>query len=285
MKQLQKISLFETRDFSRNIDTSLAFIKQNYGAICKAICFFLPLLLVAAYLMPSSLELQSRAGTGNPLSSLEAYGTDGLFAYLAVALSSLLSLVYVISYMKEYSDSADGNVDQSAVWSRFSKAILPVFLCQIVYVICVSVGIILCIVPGVFIAVSCLFYAFVYINEGETIIGSIKRSYYLVKGNWWTVLGYVFLVVFIMAFVSGIFSIPLVFTNIATLFKLDFFVTDTYIFVSTLIAYIGDFFIAPLTTMSVGVLYYSLRNKHEGIDMETKIDDIGLNQEHDNANY
>ncbi|WP_165021385.1 hypothetical protein [Dysgonomonas sp. ZJ279] len=284
MKQSQKINLFETRDLGRNIEAALAFAKQNYGAICKGISFFIPLLLIAAYIMPDTFELQRRLSGVSPLEMLSAYGSDTLLAYLAVGLSSLFSMTYVISYMTEYIDAVDGKVDSAAVWSRFSKVIFPVFVCQLVYMICVSVGTMLCLIPGVFIAVSCMFYAYVYINEGETVIGSLKRSYYLVQGNWWSVFLYVLLVVIVVAIISGIFSIPLLFASIGAVFGLDAFASDTYIFITTLIAYVGDFFVAPLVTITLGMLYYSLRDEKEGINMDTKIDDIGINQDN-NTNY
>lgn len=278
MKQQTKISLFETRDFGGNFDTSLAFIKQNYLTICKAVCFFIPFALIGALVMPSPMEMQSRQTAISSFDDLMGmYGVDTWLAYLFIGLGSLAVCVYTISYMAEYVDSVDGKVETSAIWSRFTKVIFPVFVCQIVYIICVSIGTILCIVPGIFIGVACMFYSYVYIIEGETIIGSLKRSYELVKDSWWISLAFGFTVAILVGIMGSILSVPLTFATIAQMFGIEALSGDIYITITSIIAYVGQLFLSPLTYMAMGIFYFSLRNKNEAIDMESEINNLGTN--------
>ena len=59
MKQQQKIRLYQSRDFSGIFDTSIAFIKQNYGAILKGILVFIPIVLIATCLLMNLLSFSN----------------------------------------------------------------------------------------------------------------------------------------------------------------------------------------------------------------------------------
>lgn len=282
MKEQNKISLFESRNLNRNLEVSFSFIKQNYGAICKAISFFIPIVLLSAYLMPDMIEIQSRSsGSMNVIDILRNYGTDFWLAYLFIGLAGYLTSVYTVCYMAEYAQS-DLPVQSSAVWEKFKKAFVPLFICQLLYTLIVFLASIFCILPGVFLGVSMIFYSFVYVVEGETMTGALKRSYNLVKGNWWNVFGYVLLFGILVYIVSAMFSIPLGLATLGHMLEIDFFTNSIYHLVAGVIAYVGDLFVAPVMYIALGIIYFSLRNSDEGIDLETRIDEIGGKEEHPN---
>lgn len=278
---MEKINLFESRDMGRSFELSFSFLKQNYGAICKGILVFVPLLLLAAFFMPSQSDLNtSMSGVSSPLAMLSAMGGMWL-TYFLIGIASLLSTTYTVCYMAEYAASEDGNITSGAVWNRVKKNILSLFITQILYGLAVGIGLMFCIAPGIFIAVSLMFYPFVIVVEGESVIDSLKRSYYIVQGNWWSTFGYGFLVVIVIYIVSMIFSIPSSLASLGSLFNSDLLKSDLYHYTTSLIAYVGQFFIAPIAYIAFGVLYFSLRNNEEGVDLETRIDGMGG----DNGNY
>ncbi|MFT3994483.1 MAG: hypothetical protein QM660_09255 [Dysgonomonas sp.] len=271
-----KINLFGTRDFGQNFDMSIAFVKQNYVAILKNICFFIPLILIGALIMPSPMEIQSRQQAITSLSDIfNVYGIDSLIAYICIGLASLASATYTISYMAEYVKSETKEVNSSAVWSNFGKVILPLFICQIVYIICVTIGTILCIIPGIFIAISCAFYSYTYIVEEETIIGSLKRSYELVKGNFWITFGFGLVIGIVVSIIGSLFSIPLMLSSIGQVLGIETFSSSMYVITTSIISYGGQLLISPISYMALGVFYFNLRNQNEGIDMKENIDNLG----------
>lgn len=271
-----KINLFGTRDFGQNFDMSIAFVKQNYVAILKNICFFIPLILIGALIMPSPMEIQSRQQAITSVSDIfNVYGIDSLIAYICIGLASLASATYTISYMAEYVKSETKEVNSSAVWSNFGKVILPLFICQIVYIICVTMGTILCIIPGIFIAISCAFYSYTYIVEEETIIGSLKRSYELVKGNFWITFGFGLVIGIVVSIIGSLFSIPLMLSSIGQVLGIETFSSSMYVITTSIISYGGQLLISPISYMALGVFYFNLRNQNEGIDMKENIDNLG----------
>lgn len=274
---MEKIKLYETRDFSSNFDTTLNFIKQNYGAILKPLLIVIPLILVAVLLMPdqSDIEYDFR----DPWS---VYGQIFTFKYfianLFIWLSLFVVMLYTTCYMAVYAKSPDGTVKSSEVWPKVFSSILPVFAASILYSILTAIGFVLCIIPGIIVLVYLYFYMYAYIVEETGVVESLQRSYELVKGNWWVTLGYLIVFGIISFILSLIFAIPTLLVTLGAYMQIDFLTSDIFVYITSLIAYLGDVLVYPVVYIAGGVMYFSYRNQLEGIDMESDIDNIGNSQ-------
>lgn len=271
---MEKIKLYETRDFSGNFDTTLNFIKQNYGAILKPILIVIPVILLAVYLQPDTSNIV--VDPENLLATYAQFLTFQFFiANFLIGLALFIVMLYTTCYMAEYAKSVDGKVNTSNVWPKVFGAILPVFAASILYSILVIVGSILCIIPGIMIFVYLYFYMYVYIVEDRSVVDSLQRSYELVKGNWWVTFGYLIVFGIISFLLSLIFSIPTLFVTIGTLMDIKFFTGDVFIYITSFISSIGEVLVYPIVYIAGGVMYFSYRNQLEGLDMESDIDNIG----------
>lgn len=274
---MEKIKLYETRDFSSNFDTTLNFIKQNYGAILKPLLIVIPLILISVLLMPdhSDIEYDFR----DPWSAYGQIFTFKFFlANLFVWLSLFVVMLYTTCYMAVYAKSPDGIVKSSDVWPKVFGAILPVFAASILYSILVIIGSIFCLIPGIIVAVYLYFYMYAYIVEETGVVESLQRSYELVKGNWWVTLGYLIVFGIISFILSLIFAIPTLLVTLGAYMQIDFLTSDVFVYITNLIAHLGDILVYPVTYIAGGVMYFSYRNQLEGIDMESDIDNIGNSQ-------
>lgn len=274
---MEKIKLYETRDFSSNFDTTLNFIKQNYGAILKPLLIVIPLILVAVLLMPdqSDIEYDFR----DPWS---VYGQIFTFKYfianLFIWLSLFVVMLYTTCYMAVYAKSPDGTVKSSEVWPKVFSSILPVFAASIIYTILMCIGFVFCLIPGIIIFVYLYFYMYAYIVEDTGVVESLQRSYELVKGNWWVTLGYLIVFGIISFILSLIFAIPTLLITLGAYMQIDFLTSEVFVYITSLIAHLGDVLVYPVTYIAGGVMYFSYRNQLEGIDMESDIDNIGNSQ-------
>jgi len=269
---MEKIKLYETRDFSGNFDTTLNFIKQNYGAILKPVLIVIPIILVAVFLQPdlSELDIDYR----DPWKIYSQFLTISNLLYW---IASFLVMLYTACYMAEYVKTSDGKVNPSNVWSKVFGAILPVFAASILYGIVVAIGAMLCLIPGIIAAIYLYFYMYAYIVEEKGVIDSLQRSYELVKGNWWSTLGYLFVWGVISVILSLIFAIPTLLVTLGAYMQVDFLTSDVFVYITDLISGLGEMLIAPIMYVAGGVMYFSYRNQLEGIDMESDIDNIGGN--------
>ncbi|GAB6008891.1 DUF7847 domain-containing protein [Dysgonomonas reticulitermitis] len=274
---MEKIKLYETRDFSGNFDTTLNFIKQNYGAILKPLLLVIPVILLAVYLQPNTSDIQ--IDYGNPWATYAELFTFKFFlSTFLIWLSLFIVMLYTTCYMAEYAKSADGKVNTANVWPKVFASILPVLAASIIYSVLMIIGFILCLIPGIIIAVYLYFYMYVYIVEDRGVVDSLQRSYELVKGNWWVTLGYLIVFGIISFLLSLIFAIPTLLVTIGSFMQIDFFTSDVFVYITSFIAKIGDVLVYPIVYIAGGVMYFSYRNQLEGIDMESDIDNIGGSQ-------
>lgn len=274
---MKKIKLYETRDFSSNFDTTLNFIKQNYGAILKSVLIVIPVILLAVYIQPNTSDIQ--VDYQNPWAVFAQVFTFKFFlAYFLIWLSLFIVMLYTTCYMAEYAKSADGKVDTANVWPKVFASILPVLAASILYSILVTVGTVLCIIPGIMIAVYLYFYMYVYIVEDRGVVDSLQRSYELVKGNWWVTFGYLIVFGIISFILSLIFMIPSLFVTLGSAMQIDFFTGDVFTYIASFIENIGQVLVYPIVYIAGGIMYFSYRNQLEGLDMESDIDNIGGSQ-------
>lgn len=74
-------------------------------------------------------------------------------------------------------------------WKRFAKYLWLVILVSFF----VTLASLFLVIPGIIVAIYLSFYSYVFIIEGEKGMNALKRSWSLVKGNWWKVFGRLFL--------------------------------------------------------------------------------------------
>ncbi|MBD8388045.1 EI24 domain-containing protein [Dysgonomonas sp. BGC7] len=278
MEEQKRINLVTERDFSENFDLALTFIKQNYGAILKPICIFIPIFLIAIYLIPNTqnVSMSSMAAYDNPIDMYKSlFPIGAIIAYFITGISMYLTILYTITYMATYAKSTDGIVKSSDIWNRVKKVMIPLFLGSILFSLLVGIGTIFCIIPGIIIYVYLGFYMYTYINEDLGIIDSFQRSFNLVKNNWWVTFGFGLIFGILFFIVSMIFSIPSYIAILGPTLDIEFLKSDIYMYVATLISSLGSFLLYPLLYMAMGILYYSHVAKLDGTDMDSEIENIG----------
>lgn len=278
MEKAQKIKLFGSRDFSGNFDMTLNFLKQNYLSILKGMLVLIPVYLIISYLTPTTASLTPSADMyGGAFSTfMSIFTINFVIAYILIIIVSLATFLYITSYMALYAKSPDGIVKSADVWSKVAKAFLPILGASIIFGILVSIGFILCIIPGIIVYVYLGFYCYVYVSEEKGVIDSFYRSYELVTNNWWVTFGYGFVFLLVVSIIGGIFSVPAYLAALGPILQIDFLSGAVYGYISGFISYIGTFILYPVLYVAMGVMYFSHRNKVEGVDIETEIDNIGI---------
>jgi MFS family permease len=128
----------------------------------------------------------------------------------------------------------------------------------------------------------------VLVIEKKGVFGSIKRSFSLIKNNYWRILGCILLfsitvsalrssIDTVMAAVSGIIYLIFKFLNINQDF-LTFF-TMVYGYASWPINLVTWMVISPIAVIMISMLYFNQRFKKEGYDIILKLKEIQKNDE------
>ncbi len=126
---------------------------------------------------------------------------------------------------------------------------------------------------AVYLGVAWALAVYVAVIEHEGAFASIKRSRELVKGNWWRVLGVTFLVGLIVILVQFIFAIPSVLLNMPVQFLgSSSTASASAITMSTIFDTVGTIVTGPIIYIACLLLYYDLRARKEGLDLELMAD-------------
>lgn len=159
-------------------------------------------------------------------------------------------------------------------------AVVAILLVVLAAAVSAPFAVVLGIVLGIgaflsIIAVSVLlsFAPAVLILEGTTVTDSLRRSWRLVRSNFWRVLGIELLTMLIVSFVQQVVVVPV--TLMGTLLAFSNGTSLIWI-VSVTIAYIlGATISAAFTSAVTALLYINVRMRREGLDVELAMQAAG----------
>jgi hypothetical protein len=144
--------------------------------------------LALAFEDPEALERMSEAQLREVFMAITRAGMIIGFTSLAVYGVLFLAAARAVAEHLAVAPSGDSVVG-SALSSLVSWAIAFILL-----VFAVTAGLVLFIIPGIWLAVSMSMVAPVVAVEKRGPLGAIRRSFTLVKGNWWETFGFLLLV-------------------------------------------------------------------------------------------
>ena len=238
MENFNFIEFHRTRDFSRKLNATFEFVKQNFKPLGKSILFIAgPPVLVASLVGGSFMsEFMSFSMGGNPTEEMENYFTSVSFWLQALLMlvfftvSGVMNIATINNYLLLYEKKRTNKIEVAEVWERvratFWMYFSTVFLFMLVLiaagiVMAIPVGILGAISPFlVFFGVLFLYCGMIYLFFGAALVFIIRayeekgffeavgRSFKLVKDKWWSTFGLIFVLYLIVGVSSYIFLIP-----------------------------------------------------------------------------
>jgi hypothetical protein len=179
---------------------------------------------------------------------------DGLVSLASSFIVTILGLIIAVlagylvqaALVKSVQDIRDGRADLSVgeTVAAGNAVLLPVAGAAILAGIAIAIGLVLIIVPGLFLITIWAVIIPVIVIERTGALNSFGRSYQLVKGHGWHVFGTLVLAWIIQLVVSIVLGV--------LLFALPLFLRNA---VSTLVT--GSL-VAPFTALIVTLIYYRL---------------------------
>lgn len=291
--QHEPVKFKQVRDFGDIFNVTFSFIGAEYKNLGKAVLYYaLPFLIITAISgVLLSIEQQKFysadlfTGAADLNSSFSAmadiykYTFLILFAYM-IGMSMLQCTLY--SYIKLYVNKGKDQFTVEEVWHEMKKYIVPVIGISILLGILIFIGMMLCLLPGIILAVylSLIFPAYIFEDRG--LGDSFSRSFQLTGQKWWLTLGLI-IVSFIMVYMIAIlFSIPAMLLGFKSLFaslqnlqnhKPVEFSTAFYIVnsITSLITYV----VFSIPSIIMAFHYFSMVEVKERPSLNEKIEQIG----------
>ncbi len=197
----------------------------------------------------------------------------GLFA-VAMILATALNTAILRRLAVLGNGGAAGDSMGQSIAIGF-KYLVPVFVAAILYGFAVGAGMLLLIIPGIFLLVSLYLFWPAIVVEGKGPIEALKRSHNLVRGNWWRTVTVMTIpiVLLIAVYFAAAFVIGIVVGITSS--GGDAIAVTTTVEKTTLLVHLLQ---VPVNAVSLAlfyavlvVLYHDLKLRKEGGDLEARL--------------
>lgn len=218
-----------------------------------------PLSLIAALVVKVALAAKSTTSigiTGQRVTTIAPVGAVAVLfgSLLSLALAFIMAFVVEAAVARAAAQATIGDpvvTEESYRWGfrRFGSVLLIAVLVGAA----ILVGLILLIIPGIIVAVMLAVAIPALVFEDKRGTAALRRSWELVKGEFWHVLGTVFLASLITGFVTGI---------------LDALGRSNWV-LYWIFDVIARIITIPFTALVLIVLYLDLRARKESLTADT----------------
>ncbi|HEY5824066.1 MAG TPA: hypothetical protein VIT44_06870, partial [Cyclobacteriaceae bacterium] len=222
MENFQVIELQRQRDFSRKVNATFEFIKQNFASLSKSILVIAgPPVLIGSLLMGSFIQewfstIQMAATNPEAYQSFtQNYLTKFLLLFVFILISGTITICTINNYILLYAEKRTNQIEVSEVWERVRATVLIYLGSMILFALLVAVASIVFTIPmvilgfispvliffGVLVLFGGIFYFLVSISltfivqayEKKNFLESMVRSFRLVQNKWWSTFGLIFI--------------------------------------------------------------------------------------------
>jgi hypothetical protein len=241
MENFILIDYHQTRDFSRKMNVTFEFVRQNFKSLGKSILFIAgPPVLLASLLMGSFFKdmfsasfAMGRGGDPELLQKMfltPSFWLQLLLMFVFLIVSTVATIATINNYILLYEEKKTNRIEVGDVWNRvrdtfwmylgtavlftilsfvaYVITVIPVALLGLASPVLVVFGIIAycCLVVYLLFSSSLLFIIRAYERIG--FFDALFRSFKLVQGKWWSTFGLIMVLYVIVVVVSYVFMIP-----------------------------------------------------------------------------
>lgn len=212
------------------------------------------------------------AGIGHTITPAEAHARLGATAINTVT-QWVAGAFVLAACIKALSDAYLGESPTGVGSLRFGlRRLLPLLGLTIVYTIGQLLGFVALIITGIWLYGMWSVRVPACVIERTGPFSSLSRSYGLVKGRWWPVAGVLIVSYLMVAIIGALISAGLIAAAVSNSNpSVQFAVT-----ISVLSGIISGVLLQPFSAAVVTVLYYDLRIRKEGYDLELLADQLEL---------
>ena len=287
----QKIELLKVRDFGELISDTFLFFRENLKPLLSCFFIFCGFFLLASALFSSLQQIKIADLATSSLNDQNLFQPKSLFGsdkFAAFGIEYLLSMIMIVlnyvamhvviySYICLYREKGNIPPTTEEIWGYFKYFFLKILGSGILLVLLLIVATLLCFFPGVYLYPILALVFPIMIFENTTFGYAFNRSFRLIKNNWWTTFGAIFVMGLIVSFASAIIVLPTSLLNAGNLFlhigKGTHFSVIISVITAVLTSLCHVFYILPLILMSL--CYFSLTEQLDSTGLMGRIEQLG----------
>lgn len=273
------INLREERDFGEKFNATFQFARQNFKNLGLCILILGTPLMILGGILTAYFQMNYQFNAIQRFDQIPSgfFGYFTLFAianFIAYTWLFTVTLAYINEYLGGNRNITPGQVFSVAI-SKFGK----ITGASIVVGIITVLGMILLLIPGIYLGVALLFVSAIIFIEGDPTFEAITRSIRLIKGKWWSTFGLVFVMGFVVGLMQFVFSIPSLIIAIPKALHQQLMVFDIGSIIGQVITSIGTTLLYPLVFIAIAFQYFDLVERKESAGLKQQIRMAGTQAE------
>lgn len=289
MKQ-PNIELAKVRDFSAIINDSFLFLRQNFKPLLRSFFTFCGFFIVAAIVTGIFQQLKirefldvnglERTSSSNIFNYYRTWGLEAALAIVFMILSYTAIPVTVLCYIVLYKEKGNVAPTNDEMWGYIKYYYLKILGCAVLNAIIVFVGAVFCLIPGIWLYPIMALTLPIIVMENATYGYAFNQSFRLIKDNWWTTFGAIFIMGIIVGISATIVTIPAAIWSQFSL--LLHWRGGTLATILTVILSHIALVLYILPVITIALCYFSLNEQKEGTGLMARINQIGDNKTENN---
>lgn len=281
------------RDLGAIISDTFKFIRQEYKTIFRLYLKHVGWLLLLAVATSTYYQYTSLNSANSLLESgaeaflLNAFQNTGLsliLVFLAFVAYTTMSLTAVNSIIKSYVDNK-GEIKDEEVSLNIRRFFGQTLLSLFVFGILCFIGLLLCFLPGVYLAVPLSLIFSIVVFQEKSFSDAFSECFQLIKQNWWITFATVLVISLLVSVIGGVFQLPIiVLTAVEAFTSLNeggdttgvLGLGNNWIYLSLYVfASIAQYILGLITLISLALIYFNLNEIHNKTGTLEDIDGIG----------
>ncbi|MBE7640223.1 hypothetical protein GUB10_07735 [Salegentibacter sp. BLCTC] len=279
------INFKQEREIGDIISYTFKFIRENYKAYFKSI---VQIIWPAFLLLIAAVSYYTYSTIGNTFMFNQDGGFFISFGSLFIGLLLYFAVMNVAAFhsVKSYVHNK-GEINQDEIKQGVKTDLGKMFGLGAITWILIFVGLIIFIIPGIYLSVPLSIAAAVLVFKNESIGGSISEGFHLIKNNWWMSFISLFLIWLIVYVISFVFQIPVLIYSFIKMFTImeenaasgpnvaDIF---DWVYLSlTIISSAIQYLLYAITPIGVAFVYYNLNEQKYFTGAYESIENLGKN--------
>lgn len=284
----QYVEIRKSRDFGEIISATFDFLRIHFKSISLSLLFYAgPFSFIGGvgYGMMNGQMFDFATLSQGSVTSIINLVIFGSIFYVFLLLATMMSILMVNTYIDLVEKSENhAPIPHTKVWAVAKERIGVTIVTALVTFIMIGVGVLFCILPGIwFLMPLSMIYILRFQEPHLGLVDAIKRSFTIVKDNWWMTFGIYIVMAMIVGVISQVFSVPTLIMTMISGITMYSEPSNSYgIFMTILnvlfgiIYTVGTLLLTSITYVSMAFQYFSLVEKKDPVSLLKKIEQIGV---------
>ena len=270
----------EHREFGELISTPFSFFFKNF----KAIIF--PMLKYAGPIIVIGMIFLSFAIT-NLVENMEDVAFEGISLYyfnytlisgLLLGFGYVMAVAIIYSYAVLYEEKGGDNFSENDIKELAFSVYLNLLFAQIIKIILIVLGVFAFVIGAIYISIAVSYVDFIIVKERTNSFDAIKKSFGVVRGNWWKTFGLLFIIQLILSFAIQILYTPVIMlTSSLGFVGADGDSMSVILLIVMTLASVLSILAYSIPNIAIVYLYFNINTSQYNPDLINRINNISGN--------